>query len=50
MAVEIATTPEFHAGTPKRLFEEDYLFAYDVHPDNQHLLISLCWNSARAEG
>jgi eukaryotic-like serine/threonine-protein kinase len=39
MAVEIQTTPEFRAGTPKLLFEGNYTNAYDVDPDRKRFLM-----------
>jgi hypothetical protein len=37
--VEIQTTPEFRAGTPKLLFEGNYTNAYDVDPDRKRFLM-----------
>jgi serine/threonine-protein kinase len=45
MAVEIATQPSFAAGTPRMLFEGQYVPApgaspnYDVSPDGQRFLM-----------
>jgi serine/threonine-protein kinase len=41
MAVDIQTSPEFHAGTPKLLFETSShdLVAYDVSPDGNRFLV-----------
>ena len=46
MAVEVTTQPSFSAGTPKMLFEGQYLSTagpwfcnYDVSPDGQHFLM-----------
>ena len=39
MAVDIQTTPEFHAGVPKLLFERRYAPYYDVDADGKRFLM-----------
>ena len=39
MVVDIQTAPEFHAGTPKLLFEGRYAINWDVHPDRTRFLM-----------
>ena len=55
MAVEITTQPAFSAGTPKLLFEGNYVFnssllsnSYDVSPDGQRFLLMKANQSAQA--
>ena len=54
MAVEVATEPTFTAGTPKLLFEGEFLSygpraVYDVTPDGQKFLMIKIGNQKVAE-
>jgi serine/threonine-protein kinase len=39
MAVDVQTSPAFRAGTPKVLFQGNYVNSYDVAPDGKRFLM-----------
>ena len=39
MAVDIQTSPTFHAGTPRVVFTGDYMSVYDLSPDGKRFLM-----------
>ncbi len=47
MAVDVVTSPEFRAGTPRELFQQPSTTTWDITPDRNRFLVEL---SARSGG